>query len=139
VTDLGGVVQVLWPDHCVQNTPGASFHSALDVVPIAHVVQKGIDPLVDSYSAFFDNGHRRDTELASFLRERGVNEIAIAGLATDYCVRHTALDARDLGLGVTVVEDACRAANLSPVDGARALAELIEAGCSVVRSSDLLS
>jgi len=134
VIDLGGVPQVLWPDHCVQNTPGASFHSGLDVAAVDAVVRKGSDPSIDSYSGFFDNGHRRDTGLSTILRDRDVDEVWIAGLATDYCVKYTALDARDLGFAVTVVEDGCRAVDLSRGDGRRALDEMRAAGC-VVRKS----
>ena len=132
VVDLGGVDQVLWPDHCVQNAPGASFHSALDVGGIDRVVRKGTDPGIDSYSAFFDNGHRKDTGLAAFLREHGVDEIVVCGLATDYCVRATVLDAMGLGFGVTVIEDGCRAVDLAAGDGERALGEMRSAGAAVI-------
>jgi nicotinamidase/pyrazinamidase len=86
VVDLAGVEQVLWPDHCVQDAPGASFHSGLDVAGIDRVVRKGTDPAVDSYSAFFDNDRRRDTGLAAFLEKSGAEELVVLGLATDYCV-----------------------------------------------------
>ena len=134
VIELGSVSQVLWPDHCVQNRPGASFHSGLDVAAIDVVVRKGSDPAIDSYSGFFDNGHLRDTGLAAILRDRAVSEVWIAGLATDYCVKYTALDARDLGFVVTVVADGCRAVDLSRGDGQRALDEMRAAGCVVRRS-----
>lgn len=134
VVDLDGEQQVLWPDHCVQGSPGASFHSALDVADIRAVVRKGSDPRVDSYSGFFDNRRLRDTGLAALLRERGVDDLVLMGLATDYCVLFTALDARELGFGVTVVADGCRAVDLAPGDGARALARMADAGCAVVES-----
>lgn len=134
VIDLGGVQQVLWPDHCVQCLPGASFHSALDVAGVDHVVRKGSDPAVDSYSAFFDNDRRKDTALAAFLEQRGVEEIVVMGLATDYCVKASVLDACGLGFGVTVVEDGCRAVEASPGDGKRAFAEMRSAGARVVMS-----
>ncbi len=89
VTTLGGVEQVLWPDHCVQNMPGASFHSGLDVAYITHVVRKGVDPAIDSYSAFFDNDRRSSTGLSDLLERHGVHELVVLGLATDYCVRAT--------------------------------------------------
>ena len=128
VADLGGVVQVLWPDHCVQGSPGASFHSALDVASVGHVVRKGTDPGIDSYSAFFDNGHRKDTGLAAYLEERAAEELVVLGLATDYCVKATVLDAVALGFGVTVVTDGCRAVDLAAGDGERAFAEMRTAG-----------
>ncbi|MDO9556099.1 MAG: bifunctional nicotinamidase/pyrazinamidase [Coriobacteriia bacterium] len=137
IVDLGGVEQVLWPDHCVQGTPGASFHSALDIAAIDHVVRKGADPDVDSYSGFYDNDRRKDTGLGEYLMSRGVDEVVICGLATDYCVRYTVLDAVGLGFGVTVVEDACRAVDLEPGDGDRALLEMHAAGARVLESSEL--
>ena len=129
-----GLPQVLWADHCVQNTPGASFHSGLDVAAIDHVVRKGTDPAIDSYSGFFDNNHAKDTGLSAYLRQRGVGEIWIAGLATDYCVKFTALDGRAEGFAVVVVQDGCRAVNLAAEDGQRALAEMAAAGCRIVDS-----
>jgi nicotinamidase/pyrazinamidase len=137
VVELGGIPQVLWPDHCVQNTPGASFHSGLHVSPIAHVVHKGVDRDIDSYSAFFDNAHRRDTGLTEYLRSNGVGRIVVVGLATDYCVLFSALDARELGFEVTVVEEGVRGVNLEPFDDARALDAMRDAGCRVVRVDDL--
>lgn len=137
LVELGGVEQVLWPDHCVQNLPGASFHSALDVGAIDAVVRKGTDPWIDSYSGFFDNGHRRDTGLAAILAEKGVDEVWLAGLATDYCVLYTALDAVSIGLEVVVVRDGVRAVDLSDGDGDRALERMVAAGCRVVTSDEM--
>jgi len=137
IVDLGGVEQVLWPDHCVQGTPGASFHSALDVAAIDHVVRKGTDPTVDSYSGFYDNDRRKDTGLGDYLMSRGVDEVVICGLATDYCVKYTVLDAVGLGFGVTVIEDGCRAVDLEPGDGDRALLEMHAAGARVMESTEL--
>lgn len=134
VIEVAGLPQVLWPDHCVQNAPGASFHSGLDVAGIDHVVRKGTDAAIDSYSGFFDNNHAKDTGLAAWLRERNVDEIWLLGLATDYCVKFSALDGRGEGFEVVVVEDGVRAVNLIPDDGDRALAEMRTAGCRVVRS-----
>jgi nicotinamidase/pyrazinamidase len=135
--ELGGVPQVLWPPHCVQNTPGASFHSALDVGAVRHVVRKGTDPAIDSYSGFFDNDHRSATGLETLLRERGVTGVTLLGLATDYCVKYTALDGAALGFAVTVISDGCRAVDLSAGDGQRALEEMAAAGCRVLTSSAL--
>lgn len=138
VVDLGGLPQVLWPDHCVQDTPGASFHSGIDVGGIHHVVQKGTDPGIDSYSTFFDNGHRKDTGLGDHLQERGVDEIVVMGLATDYCVKSSVLDARELGFGVAVIRDGCRGVDLAEGDSERALEEMRAAGASIVTLADIL-
>lgn len=138
VVDLGGIPQVLWPDHCVQQRPGASFHSALDVAPIDHVVCKGVDREIDSYSAFFDNQHRRDTGLSEYLRNEGVDRIVVVGLATDYCVLFTALDARELGFDVVVVRDGVRAVNLEPFDDQRAFEQMTQMGCTIVDSLSLV-
>lgn len=137
VIELNGVQQVLWPPHCVQNTAGASFHSGLDVSRISHVVHKGSDPLIDSYSGFFDNDHRRATGLENWLREHRVKNITLLGLATDYCVKYSALDAAALGFGVTVVSDGCRGVNLTAGDDLRALDAMRDAGCRVVSSGEI--
>jgi nicotinamidase/pyrazinamidase len=137
VIDLGGVSQVLWPPHCVQNTPGASFHSGLDIGPVHHVVRKGVHRDIDSYSGFFENDRRTGTGLEGFLRERGVTRVTLLGLTTDYCVKYTALDGAALGFEVTVVADGCRAVDLEPGDGERALEEMAAAGCRVVHSAEL--
>jgi len=139
VVMLGGVDQVLWPDHCVQNTPGASFHSALDVARIDAVVRKGTDASIDSYSGFFDNGHQRDTGLTALLTQRGATELWLVGLATDYCVRATAMDARAAGFGVVVVEDGVRAVEVAAGDGAAALEAMRGAGCTVTTGNELLA
>lgn len=134
---LGDIEQVLWPEHCVQGTPGASFHSALDVAGIDRVVRKGTDPAFDSYSGFFDNGHERATGLGDLLESNAVDEVVVLGLATDYCVRATALDAIGLGFGVILVSDGCRAVNARPGDGDRALAEMRAAGVRIIDSDQL--
>lgn len=134
--ELAGLEQVLWPDHCVQDSPGASFHSGLDVARVDSVVRKGTDPGVDSYSGFFDNGHRVDTGLTSLLRDRAVTEAWLVGLATDYCVRYTALDGVEMGFDIVVVADGVRAVDLSPGDGEAALREMAGAGCRIVMSAD---
>jgi nicotinamidase/pyrazinamidase len=133
VIDLDGLPQVLWPVHCVQNTPGAAFAAALDTRRVEQVFRKGTDPRVDSYSGFFDNGHRRSTGLADYLRRRGVDSVYILGLATDYCVKFTALDSVSLGFDTWLIENACRGVNLRQGDDERAIAALREAGVHVVR------
>ena len=138
VIDLHGLRQILWPVHCVQNTRGAEFAPGLDVSRVARVFRKGTDPTIDSYSGFFDNGHRRSTGLADYLRERGVDQVFVMGIATDYCVKFTALDAvQRAGLKVTLIEDGCRGVNLNAGDVEAAVDEMRRAGVKVVRSSEL--
>ena len=95
--DLDGVSQILWPPHCVQNSHGADLAAGLDTSKVRKVFFKGTDPRIDSYSTFFDNRHLKSTGLGDYLRERGVDEVYLMGLATDYCVKYSALDARGLG------------------------------------------
>lgn len=118
--------QVLWPDHCVAGTPGAGFHPGLRT-DAELILRKGFRPEIDSYSAFFENDRTTDTGLAAWLRARGAGAVALCGLATDFCVLHTALDARRLGFDVTLHLDACRGIDM---DGsvARALEEMRGAG-----------
>jgi nicotinamidase/pyrazinamidase len=137
MTELEGLPQVLWPAHCVQGTRGAEFHPALDQSRIERVFPKGTDAHIDSYSGFFDNGHRKATGLGDYLKQRGVTEIVLLGLATDYCVKWTSLDARSLGFGVRVVEDGCRGVALSPEDVPNALAEMRAAGVRIIHSGEL--
>ena len=139
VIDLSGFPQVLWPVHCVQNSPGAQFVAGLDLSRIEKVFQKGTDPEIDSYSGFFDNGHRKATGLGDYLESRGVSHVFICGLATDYCVKFTALDARQLGFTVTLIEDACRGVNRQPGDSASALEEMRRAGVMVLQSKQVSS
>jgi nicotinamidase/pyrazinamidase len=128
----------LWPPHCVQETAGAEFVAALDTSRIARVFLKGTDLEIDSYSGFFDNEHRRATGLGDYLKERGVTEVTIAGLATDYCVKFTALDARMLGFETSVVVDACRGVEVREGDTERAIEEMSAAGVNIVESRRLL-
>ncbi|MCA1632831.1 MAG: bifunctional nicotinamidase/pyrazinamidase [Acidobacteria bacterium] len=130
--------ETLWPPHCVQGTEGAEFVAALDTSRVAHVFLKGTDPAVDSYSGFFDNEHKRSTGLGDYLRAQGVTDVFICGLATDYCVKFTALDALRLGFKTSVVEDACRGVEVNAGDTARAVEEMRGAGARIVRSGELL-
>ncbi len=111
--ELSYGTQVLWPDHCVQNTGGAAFHRGLDVPHVQLIVRKGFHPAIDSYSAFYENDRRTPTGLAGYLRERGFTRVFLAGLATDFCVRYSAEDARGHGFEAVVIEDACRAIDLA--------------------------
>ena len=138
VIDLGGLEQVLWPDHCVQGTAGATFHANLNTDYIRRVFPKGTDRKIDSYSGFFDNGHRQSTGMSEYLRECGVTEVAVLGLATDYCVKFTALDAVALGLRTSLIEDGCRGVELSPGDVSRAVQGMRDAGVSVLTAEQIL-
>ncbi|NLS91999.1 MAG: bifunctional nicotinamidase/pyrazinamidase [Planctomycetaceae bacterium] len=139
VIELDGLEQILWPVHCVQNTPGAEFHPELNLDRVTHVFQKGTDPKVDSYSSFFDNRRRVTTGLADYLRDQGVRRLCLCGLATDYCVVFTALDAVELGFETWVVEDACRGVNLKPGDVDRAVAEMRSQGVKITTSHEILA
>ena len=137
VIELNGLQQILWPAHCVQQTPGAAFAAGLDMTRVARVFQKGTDRGIDSYSGFFDNGRRRATGLGDYLKEQGVGSVYVLGLATDYCVKFTALDAAGLGFRTLLIEDGCRAVELHAGDAARAVEEMRSAGISVIRSAEL--
>jgi nicotinamidase/pyrazinamidase len=105
--------QTLWPDHCVQGTPGAAFHPQLATERAELVIRKGFRPEIDSYSAFYENDRRTPTGLAGYLRERGLTRVFLAGLATDFCVYYSALDARRLGFAAVLIEAGCRAIDLA--------------------------
>jgi nicotinamidase/pyrazinamidase len=127
---LAGMPQVMWPDHCVQNTIGAEFHP--DLLDVPTVVCKGMDPLVDSYSGFFDNGGKNDTGLNEILKGLSVDGVLIMGLATDYCVKYTALDAIKLGYKTHVVIDGCRGVNVPDGTEVAAINEMTNAGVKVM-------
>ena len=129
--ELNGLPQTWWPEHCIQHSHGAQFHPQLDTSFIDAVFYKGQDATVDSYSAFFDNGQRRKTELDQWLKSRNITALVILGLATDYCVKFTVLDALALGYQVEVVRDGCRGVNLAPEDSDLALAEMAAAGAVI--------
>jgi nicotinamidase/pyrazinamidase len=138
VIELNGQPQVLWPVHCVQRTAGAEFAKGLDVSQITRVFQKGTDPAIDSYSGLFDNGHLRSTGLGEFLKERGVGEVYLLGLATDYCVKFTALDAVGAGFGVFLVEDGCRGVELRAGDVKTATKEMRQRGVRIIDSESVI-
>lgn len=112
VIDMPYGAQVLWPDHCVQGTAGAEFHPDLNTAAADLIIRKGFRPQVDSYSAFFENDHTTPTGLSGYLAERDVQSVTLVGLATDFCVQYSALDAARLGFKVRVIERACRAIDL---------------------------
>ena len=132
VITLNGVPQILWPDHCIQNTAGADFPAGLNMGGIQWICRKGMDPEVDSYSGFFDNGHLHDTGLRDYLRKRGVREVHIMGLATDYCVRFTALDAKDLGFDTHLIIEGVRGVEIHPGDIQKAVEEMQAAGVHII-------
>lgn len=122
--------QILWPDHCVQGTPGAKLHQSLCVPRACMILRKGYHPTIDSYSAFYENDRRTPTGLTGYLRERALTRVFLAGLAYDFCVRYSAEDAQRAGFSVVVVEDACRGID---VGGSEAAAR------AALRSLDILS
>ncbi|MDJ0609401.1 MAG: bifunctional nicotinamidase/pyrazinamidase [Kiloniellales bacterium] len=123
--------QTLWPDHCVQGTPGAAFHDALDTDRAELIVRKGFDPAIDSYSAFYENDRKTATGLSGYMKTRGFRRVFAAGLATDFCVHFSAVDAAREGFETLVIEDACRAIDL---EGSLAAARqaMTEAGVRMV-------
>jgi nicotinamidase/pyrazinamidase len=132
---IDGREQILWPVHCVRNTHGAELADGLNpkVISGGVHISKGIDERVDSYSGFFESQRKQATGLHELLRLNGVEDLTIVGLATDYCVKATVLDACELGYRVSVPETACRAVNLSPDDGVKALAAMSRAGATVLQ------
>ena len=128
--------QVLWPDHCVQGTPGAAFHAELDLPMAELVLRKGFRPAIDSYSAFYENDRATPTGLAGYLRGRGLGRLFLCGLATDFCVAYSALDARREGFEAVLIEDACRAIDLEG-SLAAARAAMAEAGVRVAEAAAL--
>ena len=136
---LNGLPQTLWPVHCVQNTPGAALGAGLEQDRIDRIFQKGTDAGIDSYSGFFDNGHRKSTGMGEWLKGNEVTEVFVCGLATDYCVKFTALDALQCGFKTSLIADASRGANIAPEDVRNAIREMEQAGVRVVRSSEVLA
>jgi len=132
LADLGGLPQVMWPDHCVQWTGGAQFHPGLDTKRITRVFPKGTDATIDSYSGFFDNGKRKATGLGDWLKAKGVTEVLICGLATDYCVKATAIDAAGIGFTTRLMLDGCRGVGMQANHIPDALAAMQAAGVQII-------
>lgn len=130
--DLNGITQILWPDHCVQGTFGTEFHKELNTSKITKIVQKGKNIEVDSYSGFYDNDHKSSTGLADYLKAKQIDTVEIVGLALDYCVKYTALDAVKEGFKTILHYRGTKAVNLQPKDGMQAVIELLENGVDVV-------
>jgi nicotinamidase/pyrazinamidase len=139
IITVNGMEQIMWPNHCIQDSPGAEFHPDLNIDKITTVFHKGIDKVIDSYSAFFDNAHLRSTGLGDYLKANEVQDIYLLGLATDYCVKYSALDARQLGFNVYVIVDACRGVELKQGDVTKTLLEMQAAGVILVNSDDIFN
>ncbi|MGB3180303.1 MAG: bifunctional nicotinamidase/pyrazinamidase [Cyclobacteriaceae bacterium] len=134
---LNGLTQMMWPDHCIQGSKGAAFAPALNTEKISAFFRKGTDPEIDSYSGFYDNGHLKSTGLAGYLKELKVDTVYVCGLAGDYCVRFTALDALEEDFTVLLVTDAVRSVNVTAGDHERSMAELEEKGVHLVFSREI--
>ena len=137
VVQAGRIEQVLWPDHCVQGTAGAELHPRLEAARIGMLLRKGMRSGLDSYSAFFENDHVSDTGLQHYLRGLGISEVVLCGLATDYCVLASAMDARRAGFEVTVVSDACRGVDFPRGSVQKAVETMRGAGVRVAASGGL--
>ena len=137
VVDLNGVQQVLWPDHCVQGSSGAEFHPDLNTQPATLCIRKGMNPQIDSYSAFLENDKQTRTGLDGYLKDLGIKEVYLVGLATDYCVLFSALDAVDLGYKTHVIIDACRGVDVPEGNVDKALATMKEKGIRILQSADI--
>lgn len=136
VIDLDGIKQVLWPDHCVQGSPGAEFHLELNTKRVEAIFRKGINPRIDSYSGFYDNGHRKSTGLSGYLREKEVTEIFFCGLAADYCVYYSIKDAIKEGFSTALIEDSTK-----PIDAQqfeKIKIELTGNNCRLMKSHELM-
>jgi len=135
VIELSGQEQVLWPAHCVQNTAGADFHPDLQTAAIEAIFRKGTDSKVDSYSGFYDNAHIKSTGLAGYLTEKGAKELYFCGLAADFCVFYSILDALKEGFSAYLIEDATRAIDASKLDEAKN--EILEKGGKIINAEVL--
>jgi nicotinamidase/pyrazinamidase len=134
--DLQRMKQTLWPDHCVQGTKGADFHPDLNINKIAAIFRKGMDPEIDSYSGFYDNGHQISTGLSGYLKEKGITEIHFCGLAADICVYYTIKDSLKEGFSATLIEDASRPLNNDAFVGIKS--ELRKMGVRIINSHEIL-
>lgn len=136
VTELHGMEQVLWPDHCIQGTTGAAFATELNMHKVEAIFRKGMSPEIDSYSGFYDNGRLRSTSLSDYLRGKQVQEVYLAGLAADYCVYFSAKDALHEGFKVCFIEDATRAIDAAGFEKAKE--DLLNRGGSIINSESIL-
>ena len=134
---LNGLPQIWWPNHCVQNTFGSEFHPELNNKYIDKIIFKGTDESIDSYSGFFDNGKIKKTELDFILKNNNIDTLYIMGLATDYCVKFSVLDALELGYKVYLIEDGCRGVNLTPTASSEAIKEMESRGAITIKSFEI--
>jgi nicotinamidase/pyrazinamidase len=137
VLKVDGIEQMLWPVHCVPGTWGASFHKDLDLRPVHLILRKGTDPRLDSYSVFLENDKRTETGLRFYLKGLGITEVSLCGLATDYCVYYSALDARRFGFGTTVIIDATRGVDIPAGSVAAAVREMEDRGVRIIDHGSL--
>jgi len=137
VINLNGIKQILWPDHCVQGSKGAEFHPDLEINKIAAIFRKGMDPEIDSYSGFYDNGHRISTGLSGYLKEKGITEICFCGLAADICVYYTIKDSLKEGFSATLIEDASLPLNNDSFISIKN--ELIKLGVRIIKSNEIFA
>lgn len=137
IIKLGETNQILWPVHCTQNSFGSEFSKELKTEKLTKIFQKGMNKEIDSYSGFFDNDHKSETGLNDYLKENNIEELYITGLATDYCVKFTTMDALSLGFKVNLVVDACRGVNLSDGDVEKAIEEMKKAGAKIITSDEV--
>lgn len=133
-----GKQQVLWPDHCIQGTDGATIDPRIDIAKVHHFVHKGVNKEIDSYSTFFDNAHNMSTGLAEYLKKEGVEKLFLCGVATEYCVLYSALDALKMGFTVFVINDACKGIDLHQGDDNAALALMKKNGAFIIHSQEVI-
>lgn len=138
IVDLAGIKQFLWPEHCIQNTKGSEFYEELNISGINAVFEKGTNPMVDSYSGFFDNGRKQSTGLDDYLKKYGIKQVYIVGVATDYCVKFTALDAVVLGYETFLIVDGCSGVNINIGDVDNAIDEMRKYNVKCTTSSEIL-
>jgi nicotinamidase/pyrazinamidase len=139
VINLNGTSQVLWPEHCIQRTKGSRFHPDLKVNKDIKVIKKGKNPNIDSYSGFHDNDHKSSTGLSEYLLRNKITEVYITGLATDYCVKYTALDSVNKGFKTYVIKDATKGVNIMKDDSKKAFLEMKETGIKIITSKKILN
>lgn len=137
ITELNGLEQILWPDHCIQGSPGAELSPLLNQNFIQRIIFKGSNPEVDSYSAFFDNGHKIETELHNYLQKKGVKRLFVTGLASDVCVWFTVKDALQLGYKTFLITDATKGVNMNPDDTQKALEDMKQKGAILISSEQV--
>jgi nicotinamidase/pyrazinamidase len=138
VIKLNGIVQVLWPDHCIQRRKGAKFHKDLNLGKDFKVFKKGTNPEIDSYSGFYDNDHKSSTGLSSYLKKKNIDEVFVLGLAADFCVKFTAIDSLREGFKTYVIKDATRGVNINKDDPKKAFMEMKNLGIRIITSGRLL-